>query len=81
MHNRAMFSWDDLRHLLAFARNGSTLAAAKALGVNQSTVHRRLTALEEQLGRRLVERRLTGYQLTEASDRTCCPMRSAWSRR
>jgi DNA-binding transcriptional LysR family regulator len=60
-----MFAWDDLRHLLAFARNGSTLAAAKVLGVNQSTVHRRLAALEERLGRRLIERHLTGYRLTE----------------
>jgi len=59
-----VFDWNDLKLFLAFARNGSTLAAAKALGVNQSTVHRRLAALEECLGRRLVERHLTGYRLT-----------------
>jgi len=65
LQNRGMLGWDDLRYLLAFARKGSTLAAAKALGVNQSTVHRRLAALEECLGRPLVERHLTGYRLTE----------------
>jgi DNA-binding transcriptional LysR family regulator len=60
-----MYSWDDLKHFLAFARTGSILAAAKAQGVNQSTVHRRLAELEERLGRRLIERHLTGYRLTK----------------
>jgi DNA-binding transcriptional LysR family regulator len=61
-----MFDWNDLRHLLAVARQGSTLAAAKSLGVNQSTVHRRLIALEKALGCPLVERHPTGYRLTES---------------
>lgn len=60
-----MFEWGDLRYLLAVARQGSTLAAAKALGVNQSTVHRRLAELERRLGTPLAVRRPTGYQLTE----------------
>lgn len=60
-----MFEWGDLRYLLAVARHGSTLAAAKALGVNQSTVHRRLAELERRLGTPLAIRRPTGYQLTE----------------
>ena len=60
-----MFDWNDLRFFLAVAKEGSTLAAAKALGVNQSTVQRRLADLEAQLGQRLVERLPTGYQLTE----------------
>jgi DNA-binding transcriptional LysR family regulator len=60
-----MFDWNDLRHLLAVARQGSTLAAAKSLCVNQSTVHRRLVALEKALGCSLVERHPTGYRLTE----------------
>jgi DNA-binding transcriptional LysR family regulator len=59
-----MFDWDDLRFLLAIAREGSTLAAAKALRVSQPTVQRRLAALEEGIGRRLVERHPTGYRLT-----------------
>lgn len=60
-----MFDWNDLRHFLAVARHGSTIAAAKALRLSQSTVHRRLTELEERIGRPLVIRHATGYRLTE----------------
>jgi DNA-binding transcriptional LysR family regulator len=60
-----MFDWNDLKHFLAIARHGSTIAAGKALGVNQSTVHRRLAELERRLGRELVKRHPTGYRLTE----------------
>lgn len=60
-----MFDWDDLKHLLAVARNGSTLAASRALGVDQSTVQRRLTELERRLAQALVKRHTTGYRLTE----------------
>ena len=60
-----MFNWNDLRYFLAVAREGSTGAAAKALGVNQSTVQRRLLALEKGLGCVLAERHATGYRLTE----------------
>ncbi|WP_207485763.1 LysR family transcriptional regulator [Arenibaculum pallidiluteum] len=60
-----MFVWDDLKHLLAVAQHGSTLAAARVLGVNQSTVQRRLAELERQLGERLVERHPSGYRLTD----------------
>jgi DNA-binding transcriptional LysR family regulator len=63
-----MFDWNDLRYFLAVARHGSTLAAAKALGLSQSTVHRRLAALERQLGRRLVTRHPTGYRLTKLGE-------------
>ena len=65
LHTARMLEWDDLRHFLAFARAGSMQAAAKALGVNLSTVQRRIADLEERVGRRLVERHLGGYRLTE----------------
>lgn len=61
-----MFDWNDLRYFLAVARQGSTLAAARALGVNQSTVHRRLAELERRLGVPLAIRHPTGYRLTES---------------
>lgn len=64
LHVLPMFSWDDLRYFLAFARTGSMLAAAKVLRVNQSTVQRRLAELERQLGHRLVSRQSGGYVLT-----------------
>jgi DNA-binding transcriptional LysR family regulator len=59
-----MFEWSDLRHFLAVARGGSTLAAAKTLGVNQTTVARRIQALEEAIGEKLFERASGGYRLT-----------------
>lgn len=46
-----MFEWSDLRYFLGVARHGSTLAAARALQTSQSTVQRRLAALERKLGR------------------------------
>jgi DNA-binding transcriptional LysR family regulator len=39
MNSRAAFDWNDLRHLLTVAREGST--AAKALGLSQPTVQPR----------------------------------------
>jgi DNA-binding transcriptional LysR family regulator len=65
MTSPVKFDWNDLKYFLAVARNGSTLAAARALGTSQSTVHRRLKELEAQLGRLLVKRHPTGYRLTE----------------
>jgi DNA-binding transcriptional LysR family regulator len=64
--NGTMFDWNDLRAFLAVARGGSSLAAAKTLGVNQTTVARRLEALEHDLGVKLLERGQTGSRLTEA---------------
>jgi DNA-binding transcriptional LysR family regulator len=46
-----MIDWDDVRYFLAVARGGSVRAAAKRLGVNHSTVLRRIAQLEERLGR------------------------------
>lgn len=68
VHNQPalpMFDWNDLKHFLAVARQGSTLSAAKKLGVSQSTVHRRLEELERRLGRQLTIRNSTGYGMTE----------------
>lgn len=58
--------WDDIRHFLAVARAGSTLGAARALGVSQTTAARRVAAFEARLGTALFERRQAGYALTEA---------------
>jgi DNA-binding transcriptional LysR family regulator len=59
-----MFDWNDLTYFLAVARHGSTIAAGKALGLSQSTVHRRLSELERRIGHKLVTRHTTGYRLT-----------------
>jgi DNA-binding transcriptional LysR family regulator len=60
-----VFDWNDLKYFLAVARHQSTLAAARALEVNQSTVQRRLVELERRIGQPLVKRHPTGYRLTE----------------
>lgn len=61
-----MYDWNDLRVLLAVGREGSTLAASKVLKINQTTVARRLEALETDLGLKLFERGQSGSRLTEA---------------
>jgi DNA-binding transcriptional LysR family regulator len=60
-----MYDWNDLRHFLAVARTGSTLAASRVLGVNQTTAARRVSVLEKALGMKLFDRRQAGYTLTE----------------
>ncbi|MCK4703977.1 MAG: LysR family transcriptional regulator [Gammaproteobacteria bacterium] len=59
-------NWDDLRLFLAVARTGSISGAAKQLGVQHSTVSRRMRQLEEKLGTRLLERKTGRYELTQA---------------
>ncbi len=61
-----MGSWDDLRFFLEIARAGSLSAAGRSLGVNHSTVGRRLDALEADLGARLFRRSSSGFTLTSA---------------
>ncbi|HHZ08266.1 MAG TPA: LysR family transcriptional regulator, partial [Rhizobiales bacterium] len=45
--------WSDLRTILAIARAGTLSGAARALGVSQSTVSRRLQAIEREAGERI----------------------------
>lgn len=60
--------WNDLRYVLAVAEAGSLAAAARALGVNHTTVLRRISAFEKALGLRLFERLPTGYALTAGGE-------------
>lgn len=61
-----MLDWDDVRFFLAVSRKGSITAASRDLGVNHSTVSRRIAAFEEGLGVRLFDRVSSGYVLTVA---------------
>jgi len=63
-----MLDWNDLRYFLSVADLGSTLAAGKALRVSQTTVARRIAALETELGLPLFEKRQAGYALTPAGE-------------
>lgn len=58
-------NWDDLRILLAVADTGSQSAAAARLGINQTTISRRLRQLEQQYGKPLLQRQRYGYSFTE----------------
>ena len=57
-----MIDWDDVRYLLAVAREGSVRAAAERLEVNHSTVLRRVAQLEERLGAQMFEKLRSGYR-------------------
>jgi DNA-binding transcriptional LysR family regulator len=48
--------WNDLRHVLSAARCGTLSAAARRLRVHETTVARRLAAIEAALGARLFDR-------------------------
>ena len=63
-----MQNWDDLRYFHAIAEAGTLNGACKRLGVNHSTVFRRINALEQKLGVRLFERRDARYILTGSGE-------------
>lgn len=63
MYERLM-DWDDLRTFLAIARHGTLSAAARALGLTQPTMGRRLAAMEARTGARLLQRLPGRYALT-----------------
>lgn len=64
-----MLNWNDLQFFLQLARNGRLTKAATNLNVDQTTVSRRISALEEQLDVRLFDRSPRGFQLTDAGMR------------
>ena len=61
----ATLSWDDLQYFLAVCRHSTIGGAARWLGVNHSTVLRRISSLEAALDQRLFDRLPSGYTLTE----------------
>ncbi len=65
-YDEQVIDWDDVRHFLAVAKGGSLRAGAEHLGVNHSTVLRRISQLEERLGARMFDKLPSGYRLTEA---------------
>ncbi|MBG6176694.1 DNA-binding transcriptional LysR family regulator [Labrenzia sp. EL_208] len=62
-------NWDDLQVLLALVRAGSLTRASSLLGVDQSTVGRRLSALEASLGTTLFLRSKSGILATEVGEK------------
>jgi DNA-binding MarR family transcriptional regulator len=72
--------WENLRHFVVLAREGTLSAAARVLGVDHATVARRVAALEADTGLKLIDRRARSYQLTDDGKRiaaTATPMEEA----
>jgi len=75
-----MSDWENLRHFVVLAREGTLSGAARQLGVDHATVARRVAALEAETGLKLVDRRARSYQLTGDGKRiaaTAGPMEEA----
>ena len=64
----AALEWNDLALILAVGRAGSLSGAARHLGVNHSTVFRKVNAIEARLGVRFFDRLPSGYRATEAGE-------------
>ena len=60
--------WEDMRLVLAVCRAGTLSGAARSLGVNYSTVFRRINSIEKNSKMRLFERHPHGYVMTEAGE-------------
>lgn len=60
---------EDLRYFLALTRYGKLAVAAQRLGVEHTTIRRRVTALEKDLGTRLFDKTPQGWILTAAGQR------------
>ena len=61
-------SWDEFRLVKSIAEARSLVGAAELLGLNHSTVFRRLAAVEATVGARLFERSRAGYKPTVAGE-------------
>ena len=61
-------SWDEFRLIKSIAEARSLVGAAELLGLNHSTVFRRLAAVEAAVGARLFERSRAGYEPTAAGE-------------
>lgn len=59
-----MLNYDDIAVVVAIAENGSFISASKALEIPSSTISRRVSEFENQLGARLFERNTRSLKLT-----------------
>lgn len=62
-------NWDNLRYVLMVASKGSISAAARELGVNRSTVLRRINHFQDDLSCRIFEPGDAGYALTPEAEK------------
>jgi DNA-binding transcriptional LysR family regulator len=62
-------NWDNLRYVLVVANKGSIAAAARELGVNRTTVLRRINTFQDNLNCRIFDRGDSGYVLTPEAEK------------
>lgn len=67
----ANLNWDHMRFFLAVARTGTLMGAASVLGIDHTTVSRRIGRLEQEAKVKLFKRSNLGYGLTPAGERLC----------
>jgi len=65
---RYSFNWDDLKFFLAVARSGTLRGAADSLGINHTTLTRRLSVMEENIESRLFDRSKSGLVLNQVGE-------------
>jgi DNA-binding transcriptional LysR family regulator len=68
LEERPVRDLNDLSFFAAVVSNGGISAASRALGLPKSRISRRVTALEDQLGVRLLERSTRRFKITEAGE-------------
>ena len=61
-------NWDDVRYVLAVAREGTLSSAAKMLGVTHATVMRRIAAFEAAHGQPVFLRAASGYTVLPTAE-------------
>lgn len=74
MNPMTTMNWDDLRFVVALSRAGTLAKAARSLGVDQTTVGRRIEAAERALSVHLFTRSTAGYVLTAEGERLLDPL-------
>ena len=72
-------NWDNLRYVLAVASKGSISAAARDMGVNRSTVLRRIERFQQDLNSRIFNRSPEGYPLTPEAEKMIAAAREVES--
>lgn len=63
------FDWNDLKVFIALHRMRRMTDAGKVLGIDQTTISRRVRALEKAIGTSLFLRRADGFELTAAGEK------------
>src|SRR5690348_10251910 len=69
MTDSEQVNWDDLRYFLGAVRAGTLAGASRAMGVEHTTIGRRLASLERALGGAFVLRSPDGLKLTPLGER------------